>query len=242
MRLDLATYRVTVDIDRCLGEGTTPGESALPSEVVVGQRCAQREVAGRDCRPLRYLSDSELLEGIRASSEAHFNELYDRYFQRIYNFVYARMRNHADSEEVVQETFTAVFRAIDSYRGQSSLLSWIYGIAKNTAYSTLRRTRAEGLRLGAADPTALRPSPCLATCTPEEQLSMRRYVEAINEQLDSVGDWQSEIFAMRHIQNLSIREISQRTERSSDAIRSSLYRMKRLLYETAEVASTRAAS
>ena len=188
------------------------------------------------------MSDLELLEGIRVSSEAHFNELYDRYFQRIYNFVFARMHNHADTEEVVQETFVAVFRVIDSYRGQSSLLSWIYGIAKNTTYSSLRRARAEGLRLGAADPTALRPSPCLATCTPEEQLSMRRYLEAISDQLESVGDWQSEIFAMRHIQNLSIREISQRTERSSDAIRSSLYRMKRLLYETAEIVPTRVAS
>ena len=35
-------------------------------------------------------SDQELLEGIRAASESHFAELYDRYFPRIYNFVYAR--------------------------------------------------------------------------------------------------------------------------------------------------------
>ena len=70
---------------------------------------------------LRSLSDQELLGFIQGGSERHFNELYERYFQRIYNFVYARIRNHADAEEIVQETFTAVFRSIDSYRGQSSL-------------------------------------------------------------------------------------------------------------------------
>jgi len=70
-------------------------------------------------------SDQELLEGIRRSSEADFNLLYDRYFQRVFGFVYSRLRNRADTEEVVQETFTAVFYSIDAYRGQSSLLSWI---------------------------------------------------------------------------------------------------------------------
>jgi len=214
----------------------------LPSEIVVDQSCACPEPVDGASRSLESLSDQELLEGIRASSDAHFNELYDRYFQRIYGFVYVRMRNHADTEEVVQETFTAVFRAIESYRGQSSLLSWIYGIAKNTANGALRRARVEGQRLEAVDPAALRPSSCIATCTPEDQLSMRRYVDAITDHLESVADWQSEIFAMRHLQNLSIREIARRTDRSSDAIRSSLYRVKRMLYETVELSSARIAS
>jgi len=43
------------------------------------------------------MSDEELLAGIRSQSEAHFAELYHRYFQRIYSFVYTRMRNHAET-------------------------------------------------------------------------------------------------------------------------------------------------
>jgi DNA-directed RNA polymerase specialized sigma24 family protein len=62
---------------------------------------------------------------------------------------------------------------------------------------------------------------------------MRRYVSAIREQLESIGSWQAEIFVMRHVQDLSIKEISLRTERSSDSIRSSLYRVKRMLVEAA---------
>jgi RNA polymerase sigma-70 factor (ECF subfamily) len=187
--------------------------------------------------PLAELSDQELLEGIRKGHESHFNELYGRYFQRIYSFVYARIRNHADAEEIVQETFTAVFRSFDSYRGQSSLLSWIYGIAKNTANNTLRRAKTQDQRMERTDPEVLRPSPSLATCTPEEQLHIRRYADAINERLGSVAEWQAEIFVMRHVDNLSIREISERTSRSSDAIRSSLYRVKRLLVEASDLAA-----
>jgi len=184
---------------------------------------------------LAHLSDQALLEGIRRSSEAHFSELYSRYFQRIYSFVQGRVRNHADTEEIVQETFASVFRSIENYRGQSSLLSWIFGIAKNTTNNALRRAKKHDVRLAEADPELLRPLPSIESCDPEQALSMRRYASALRRELDNLASWQTEIFAMRHLEDLSIREISERTNRSSDAIRSSLYRVKRLMLETTAV-------
>ncbi len=180
------------------------------------------------------LADAELIAGVRSGDQAQFNELYQRYFQRVYNFTFLRVRNHADTEEIVQETFTAVFRSIEAFRGQSSLLSWIYGIAKNTVNNHLRRARARDSWMEKADSELLRPTGGLDACTPEEHLSLRRYAEAINRRLGSTSDWQAEVFVLRHVDNLSIQEISERTARSSDAIRSSLYRMKRLLVEASE--------
>ena len=187
---------------------------------------------------LHALTDHDLLDGIRRASEPHFNELYRRYFDRIYNFVYARIRNHADAEEIVQETFTVVFRSFDAYRGQSSLLSWIYGIAKNTVNNTLRKAKNQEARRESVDPEVFKPRASFSTFTPEDQLNLRRYADAINDQLKSVSSWQSEIFVMRHLENLSISEISARTDRSSDAVRSSLYRLKRLLFEAADLTAT----
>jgi RNA polymerase sigma-70 factor (ECF subfamily) len=180
-------------------------------------------------------TDLQLLTGLRAGSELHFRELYNRYFQRIYSFVYTRMRNHADAEEVVQETFTAVFRSFESYRGTSSLLSWIYGIAKNTLNNNLRRAKSEGQRLEGLSPEVVHPASAFSDCNPEEHLNMRRYAETIRDRLESVASWQTEIFAMRHLENMTIQEISARTHRSSDAIRSSLYRVKRLLFDAADL-------
>ena len=183
--------------------------------------------------PLSELSDQDLLEGIRAGSEPHFAELYSRYFQRIYNFVYARMRNHAETEEVVQETFLAVFRSFGNYRGQSSLLSWIYGIAKNTANNSLRRAKSQNERIELADDEDLIPRPSIELSMPDEQLDLRRFREQLSERLGSLASWQAEIFEMRHFENLSIPEISKRTSRSIDAVRSSLYRVKRLFFDAA---------
>ena len=168
-----------------------------------------------------FVYDSKKSGSVRRASQPHFNELYNRYFQRIYNFVYTRVRNHADCEEIVQETFTAVYRSVEKYRGQSSLLSWVYGIAKNTVNNHLRRLKAQDARIERAEPELARPSSSLANVTPEEHLHLRRYTDMIQEQLSTVAPWQAEIFVMRHMENLSIGEISERTNRSSDAIRSS---------------------
>jgi len=190
--------------------------------------------------PSSALSDQDLFERIREGSEPHFNLIYDRYFRRIYNFLYLRVRNHADAEELTQETFTAVFRSIDGYSGRSTPLGWIYGIAKNTVHSHLRRLRTQGERLERAGLEALTATSPAWSSTPEDQLVMRRYARAIDARLQSVSDWQAEVFFLRHVEDLPIREISRRTMRSSDAIRSGLYRVKRLLVEAGELDSPRA--
>ena len=109
------------------------------------------------------------------------------------------------------------------------------GIAKNTLNNSIRRSKVEGQRLDSLSPEVVRPPSTLFDCNPEEHLNMRRYTEAIRDRLESVSPWQTEIFAMRHLENMSIQEIAERTHRSSDAIRSSLYRVKRLLFETADL-------
>jgi RNA polymerase sigma-70 factor (ECF subfamily) len=181
-------------------------------------------------------TDDQLVEGIRRSSEADFNELYERYFQRVYSFVFARLRNRADTEEVVQETFTAVFRSIGAYRGQSSLVCWIYGIAKNNVNNHLRRAKAHELRVEKAEPAMVLGTASLDGSTPEEQLCLRRYEESVQKLLGSVAEWQSEVFWLRHVENLTIGEIAARVKKSNDAVRSSLYRVKRMLTQAVDPA------
>jgi RNA polymerase sigma-70 factor (ECF subfamily) len=183
-------------------------------------------------------SDLELVEGVRIGSEPHFNRLYDRYFQRVYSFVYLRMRNRADSEEVTQEVFTAVFRSVSAYRGQSSLAAWIYGIAKNTVNNHIRRAKAHQQRLDRAESELLRSPASFDVCTPAEHFDLRRCEEAIRQQLGSVADWHAKVFVMRHFEDLSIDEISRRVSRSQDAVRSSLYRMNKMLVEAVGVQAT----
>jgi RNA polymerase sigma-70 factor (ECF subfamily) len=179
-------------------------------------------------------SDEDLVEGIRRSSEADFNALYERYFQRVYSFAFARLRNRADTEEVVQETFLAVLRSIDAYRGRSTLLCWVYGIAKNNVNNHLRRAKSHELRVERAEPGMVLGTASLDASTPEDQFRLRRYQESVQKLLSNVADWQSEVFWLRHVENLTIGEIAERVRKSNDAVRSSLYRVKRMLVDAVD--------
>jgi RNA polymerase sigma-70 factor (ECF subfamily) len=201
------------------------------------QRHVPTAESGRHESEIGTRTDAQLLEGLRAGSEADFNLLYERYFQRVFAYVYSRLRNRADSEEVVQETFTAVFRSAQGYRGQSALLSWIYGIAKNNVNNHHRRARAHEARIERAEQELQRAPQRLDTCTPEEHLNLRRYERAIQERLSSIAGWHAEVFVLRHMENLPIGEIARRVSRSNDAVRSSLYRVKRLLVDAVQPGS-----
>jgi RNA polymerase sigma-70 factor (ECF subfamily) len=188
------------------------------------------------------LSDEALFEGIRRGSEAHFNALYDRYFRRVYGFVHARVRDHADAEELVQESFIAVFRGIAGYSGRSTPLAWIYGIAKNTINNHRRRLRVQSDRVDAAGPEALHSASAEWRSTPLDDFELRQSLRRMDQRLQSVTRWQAEVFWLRHVDDLSIDEIAQRLDRSNDAIRSSLYRVKRLLSEGIEGDAARGAA
>lgn len=178
-----------------------------------------------------HATDEELVAGVVCASEVHFRQLYERFFPRVYGFVYNRVRDNADVEEIVQDTFAAVFESIGSYRGQSSLLSWIFGIARNTANNSLRRKKIRDQYVDRTQPEIVYETVGISNHSPEDLLHMRRFIDGFCERLESVADWQSEIFRMRHLEDLSIREICERTQRSSDAVRSSLYRVKSLLVQ-----------
>ena len=65
-------------------------------------------------------------------------------------------------------------------------------------------------------------------------MSFQRCADAALRSLENVSDWQAEVFALRHFENMPIQEIADRMSRSNDAIRSSLYRVKRLVVEAVD--------
>jgi RNA polymerase sigma-70 factor, ECF subfamily len=80
----------------------------------------------------------ELVEGLRTAQEQAYEALIVRYQQPIYNLVYRLLNDPSDSSDVVQEVFLKVFRNIGSFRGQSSLKTWVYRIAVNEAHNHRR--------------------------------------------------------------------------------------------------------
>jgi RNA polymerase sigma-70 factor (ECF subfamily) len=82
--------------------------------------------------------DAELIDGLRHGVERAYEELLLRYQHPVYNLVYRLLNDPADANDVVQEVFLKIFRNIRSFRGQSSLKTWVYRIAVNEAHNHRR--------------------------------------------------------------------------------------------------------
>ena len=80
----------------------------------------------------------ELIEGLRTGKEQAYEALIQRYQQPVYNLIFRLLNDPADANDVVQEVFLKVFRNVGSFRGQSSLKTWVYRIAVNEAHNHRR--------------------------------------------------------------------------------------------------------
>src|SRR5689334_3823279 len=85
--------------------------------------------------------DVALLEQVRAGSEAAVRALVKQNNRRLYRAARAIVRDDAEAEDVVQETYVRAFSALDGFEGRSSVSTWLTRIAVNEALGRLRRRR-----------------------------------------------------------------------------------------------------
>ena len=82
--------------------------------------------------------EASLLDGLRGGDESAYETLILRYEQPVFSLVSRLVDDPTDAADVVQEVFLKVFRKVASFRGESSLKTWIFRIAVNEAHNQRR--------------------------------------------------------------------------------------------------------
>lgn len=75
--------------------------------------------------------DAELVRRFNSGDEPAFNAIMQRYHGKIFALALGLIRNHADAEEIAQDTFIRAHRGLVNFRGDSSLATWLHRIAVN---------------------------------------------------------------------------------------------------------------
>ena len=95
--------------------------------------------------------DAELVRRFNQGDESAFLEIMERYREKTYVIARALLRNHADAEEITQDTFIRAHRGLIHFRGDSSLATWLHRVALNLARNRywyfFRRRRFDTLSL-----------------------------------------------------------------------------------------------
>lgn len=105
--------------------------------------------------PIAVEDDAQLLQRIARQDRGALATLYERHHRPLFIFLLQHTRDHGLAEELLQDTFVAVWRGADGFDerfrdGASTARAWLTGIARRQAHNTLRR-----LRLPLADASAL---------------------------------------------------------------------------------------
>ncbi len=172
------------------------------------------------------LSDDELLRGFQQRDEVAVRELTRRYNQRLFRIARGILRDDAEAEDVVQETYVRVFTHLEQFRGDSSVGTWLVRIAINQALGRLRKHRPT---VDIADtPTAS------ADPDPETLMANRELRTLLERSIDDLPDAFRAVFVARIVEGLSIQETAELFHIRPETVKTRVHRARRALRRTLE--------
>ena len=182
--------------------------------------------------------EEALITALGRGAEEAYETLIERYHQPVYNLVYRLMNDPSEAADVVQDVFLKIFRSVGSFKGNSSLKTWIYRIAVNEAYNHRRwfsRHQKQEVRLNAQpDPSSYVDvwtdpgrSPFDVAADHETRTMIEAALEQVNPKFRAA-------VVLRDIEDLSYEEISSVLEVSIGTVKSRILRGREALRKILE--------
>jgi RNA polymerase sigma-70 factor (ECF subfamily) len=186
------------------------------------------------------LRERRLIRRLKQRDEQAFREMMETYQQQVYNIVFRMLGNHEEAQDLAQEVFVTVFKAIDSFRGDSKLSTWLYRIAANhckNRYKYLARRRfhaAEPLDEQADRASAGRQGGVALPLQeqisePDKLLEGKRLEAALQQAMEALESEHRLLIVLRDIQGLSYQEITTITQLAEGTVKSRLHRARMAL-------------
>ena len=158
------------------------------------------------------------------------------YQARIYSLALRMVRRAEDAQDVTQETFIRMFRALDRYDPQRPFAAWLFSIASRLSIDTIRRRKHQAIPLTQRDRddeeyTLEVEDPGLR---PEEVTSRAEEEERTRVLIESLPPHYRIVVLMRHQQDLSDEEIAEALHLPLGTVKARIHRARALLKERIE--------
>ena len=158
------------------------------------------------------LEEQNLIVDCAAGDLGKFGALYDLYTEKIYRYIYFRVRHRETAQDIVSQTFFKALEGIRSFdAAKGSFSSWLYGIARN---SMIDFWRAQKVHFNIDDLWALGGDENL-----EYDAQVREKIEKVKEHLAKLDSGQREIIMMKIWDGLSHKEIAQILGKSEGSVK-----------------------
>lgn len=171
--------------------------------------------------------EQRLVELARKGDLDAYDSLVRRHQERVYATLYHMTANHEDAADLAQETFVKAFRALRSFKGNSTFFTWIYRIAVNKALNFLKQRRNRHfLSLNDLD-QHVEHDPELVELvshdTPRRGASLTELQERLNKALLKLSEEHRMVVTLHDIQGLPHEQIGQIMGCNVGTVRSRLH-------------------
>jgi len=175
--------------------------------------------------------EAGLVRRCLAGDEKAYRELIEMYQPRIFSLSLRMLRRAEDAQDVTQETFIRMFRALDRYDPQRPFGAWLYSIASRLSIDHLRRRKLQPVPLTQRDRddeeyTIDVEDPGLR---PEEVASRAEEEDRTRVLIDSLPPHYRIVVLLRHQQDLSYEEISEALHLPLGTVKARIHRARALL-------------
>jgi len=162
------------------------------------------------------LADAELVRRFNGGDESAFLEIMRRHQAKILHVALGLLRNHADAEEIAQDTFIRAHRGLANFRGDSALATWLHRIAlnlsRNRYWYFFRRGRHTTWSFDTAfsDDNQATLASLVASDAPSpvREAATNEFAELVAECMELLGPGHRDILTRRNVLNCSYHEIA----------------------------------
>jgi RNA polymerase sigma-70 factor (ECF subfamily) len=167
----------------------------------------------------------ELIRRHQQGQPGAFDALFDRYKDYVYRVAFFIARNSGDAEEVVQETFIDVLRALPRYdaAGPARFETWLYRVTVNRCRSRFRRKRLPSADWDGMVERIERVANSHPNHDPEGATISREQKAALWQAVDGLPEAHREVVLLRYQAGLSYEEIAQALDINIGTVKSRLY-------------------
>lgn len=179
------------------------------------------------------LDDAAIVATVLNGDVEAFSVIVSRYEKRVFNLAYRYTGDRQEAEDLSQEIFLRIFRALKTFRGDALFSTWLYRVATNVCLDALRRKKnrpepvlEQPLATESGDVEKELVSPDLG---PDHQVEMAESLEIIRKEIAQLQEPFRTAIILRDLQDLSYEEIAEVLNVSQGTVKSRLHRARAML-------------
>lgn len=165
------------------------------------------------------INDADLAQQIKYGKKDAYQELFERYAPKIYNFSLSYLKNTADAEELVQDVFLKVWEKREILDAAQNVKAYIFKIAINSIYDFIRRRNIEN-----AFNDFAKVNFSAASNNTWDTVIYKEMQSTISDLVKLMPEQRRRVFLLSKKKGLSNDEIAQKLELSKRTVENQLYR------------------